>query len=108
MDAVEEMSLAALSLLGYNFQYSVNNDLFTQGDENLPYKYTSICFAWGYQEGNGLKRISDFSEPVLLDRDAVSIVYSDNEYTLTLNDCSLSKGILIPYYYTNEIIHLTK
>lgn len=45
MNAVEEMSLAALSLLGYNFQYSVDNDLFTQEDENLPYRYTSICFA---------------------------------------------------------------
>lgn len=108
MNAVEEMSLAVLSLLGYNFQYSVDNDLFTQEDENLPYRYTSICFAWGYQEGNALKRISDFSEPVLLDRDAVSMTYSDNEYTLTLKDCSLSKGILIPYYYTNEIIYLTK
>lgn len=99
------ISLPLLPLFGYNRQYCVEQNLLLESKGNLPYKYTSFAFAWGMGERGEPERISDFSEPIIVDRRATTITENDGVYTLTLNDCVLSRET-DSNYYNQEAIYL--
>lgn len=103
----EPFTLAIGALFGYNRQYALNNDLM--GAENSKaYKYTSFCFAWGWGDGTSALRLSDFSEPILIDRSIVSTAVNDGEdIELTIADCEITKSV-VDGYYKNAIIHIDK
>jgi hypothetical protein len=97
------------ALLGYNREYChANNLLFNSGDyQQLAYKYTSICFAWCVVEDRIITRISEYSDPILIDRQAISLYKdSSNKYQLESKECSLSYDS-VDNYYSSSIIHLT-
>lgn len=98
-------SLPLLSLFGYNYRYSQKAGFFDSSTIDAC-QYTSVCFAWGYEEGSeGNKkryRLSDFSEPVLIDRDLVDVEWQeDGSYLMTLKKGVLSRTT--SSYYTDAI-----
>ena len=99
------IDLFLMSLFGYNWKYSYDNNLL--GLTNSPaYKYTSFCFAWGYGEGKTPNRISDFSAPIIIDRKAVETSKNeDGSIKLKGLNCELKKAPL-PGYYAGEVIQL--
>lgn len=102
------ISLPLLSLFGYNRQHCLNNNLLKSSLGDLPYKYTSCAFAWGVGGENTPLRISEFSDPVIIDRRAVKITESGDNYNLALNDCVLTKTIENNYYNKEAIYLKTK
>lgn len=100
-----DLSLA--SLFGYNWKYSYDKNLLG-GQSSLPYKYTSFCFAWGYGEGSTPTRLSDFSEPIIIDRQAITISKdTDGKIVLKSNDCEIKKTTIDSYCDTN-ILQIVK
>lgn len=102
-------SLPLLSLFGYNYHYSQKAGFLDSLTTNA-YQYTSVCFAWGYEEGSGENkkryRLSDFSEPVLIDRSLVDVEWQeDGTYLMTLKKGALSRTTS-PYY--TDAIYLNK
>lgn len=104
-----DFSLYNLSLLGYNHKYCFDNNLCGNEETQIGYKYTTICFAWGtatYNERTGkiskVKNISDFSQPVFIDRQLVSITKDETNYILTKNDDVAIKNTTLGEYYPNE------
>lgn len=95
--------LNILSLLGFNYSYSVKN-----GKENM-YKYTSVSFAWGVKNGNEFERISDYSIPLIIDRSICTIeekVYGS--YSITTAGYTLTKNPADETYYTKPAIFMRK
>lgn len=90
-------SLDLFSLFGYNYDYCHNNDIFkTEEGEEAAYKYTSICFAWGVVTTNEqgdeiIDIISEYSYPIILDRNAVSVSWDDEKqkYKIKSEDCTI-------------------
>lgn len=102
-------SLPLLSLFGYNYHYSQKAG-FLDSPTIDACQYTSVCFAWGYEEGSGENkkryRLSDFSEPVLIDRSLVDVEWQeDGTYLMTLKKGVLSRTTS-PYY--TDAIYLNK
>ena len=104
-----DFSLYNLSLLGYNHKYCFDNNLCGNEETQIGYKYTTICFAWGtasYNERTGkiyqVTKLSDFSQPVFIDRQLVSITKDETNYILTKNDDVAIKNTTLGEYYPNE------
>jgi hypothetical protein len=86
-------------LLGYNNKYCADNSLtgeLIQGG----YKYTTVCFAWGYYERddegkrtNQISLLSSYSDPIFIDRQLVHITEGEDatSYELTVNDYIIEK-----------------
>lgn len=84
-----EINLISLCTLGYNKHYveeKMNQSSTEALSENTPndiYRYTSICLAWGYIDANGdIQQLSDFSEPIFLDRSGINIDSTNKTLTL--------------------------
>lgn len=103
-------SLPLLSLFGYNYQYCERAGYFNSTSIDAS-QYTSVCFAWGYEsvDSNGKKKritLSDFSEPVLIDRSLVNVEWGESgEYILSLGNSVLHRAYN-PYY--TDAIYLDK
>ena len=96
--------LQLFSLLGYNYYYTNNK----QFDDDLKYKYTSISFAWCVRINDKWSRISEFSEPIFIERNLCTSVGKDDknqpifgfeEYNITRKTSD---------YYPNESIYIEK
>lgn len=105
----DTISLPILSLFGYNRAYSSEKNLDSGQNEDLPYQYTSVSFAWGLQkfepskkEGECVRikyeKLSEWSEPVLIDRSITSITKSDDLITLTPSSYKIEKLAHTDYY----------
>lgn len=70
------IDLNILSLLGFNYSYAVKN-----GKSDM-YEYTSVSFAWGVKNGNTFERISDYSIPLIIDRNMCKIEEKISNNTL--------------------------
>lgn len=57
-----EFNLALGSTLGYNKKYAQSYG------QDMAQRFTSICFAWVRKKGGVYERISDYSRPVIIDR----------------------------------------
>lgn len=102
--------LSLLSLLGYNNKYCADNSLtgeLIQGG----YKYTTVCFAWGYYERddegkrtNQISLLSSYSDPIFIDRQLVHITESEDatSYELTVNDYIVEKTDTLEWYYPEK------
>ena len=58
----DEFNLALGSILGYNKKYAQSRG------QDMAQRFTSICFAWVRKKGGVYERISDYSRPVIIDR----------------------------------------
>lgn len=100
--ATTPYSLELFSLLGYNETHCTQNNIVAE-----KYKYTSISFAWGLvqEDDYGVERIveciSDLSNPIIIDRNAINISYDVNNdaYIIEPKACSISRKIS---GYTNK------
>lgn len=75
------MMISTLGLLGNNYEYMVNKNLDTSEYD----KYTSICFAWAIQQGFAIERISDFSETIFINTDALTSKKNEEKTILSLS-----------------------
>lgn len=57
-----EFNLALGAVLGYNRKYAQSRG------QDMAQRFTSICFAWVRKKGGVYERISDYSRPVIIDR----------------------------------------
>ena len=58
----DEFNLALGSVLGYNRKYAQSYG------QDMAQRFTSICFAWVRKKDGVYERISDYSRPVIIDR----------------------------------------
>lgn len=58
----DEFNLALGSVLGYNKKYTQSRG------QDIAQRFTSICFAWVRKKDGVYERISDYSRPVIIDR----------------------------------------
>lgn len=104
LDNTTVFNLPILSLLGYNYTYSKMTD---RGISN--YKYTSVSFAWATCYNGKISIISDYSIPLIVDRQAV-LITSQNKDTgkSTIEykpNCKLVE-LLNSEYYSGKAIFL--
>lgn len=104
LDNTTVFNLPILSLLGYNYTYSKMAD---RGISN--YKYTSVSFAWATCYDGKISIISDYSIPLIVDRQAV-LITSQNKDTgkSTIEykpNCKLVE-LLNSEYYSGKAIFL--
>ena len=96
-----EPYLQLLSLLGYNYYYTNKK----QFDDDLKYKYTSISFAWCVRINDKWSRISEFSEPIFIERNLCTNISADNS-TFHFAEYNISRKITS--YYPKESIYVEK
>lgn len=87
-----KINLTSLCTLGYNKHYveekmnQSSTEALSENSQNDIYKYTSICLAWGYIDSGGdVQQLSDFSEPIFLDRSGINIDATNKTLTLKNN-----------------------
>lgn len=104
------INLNILSLLGYNYTYTN----LKQINQDEKYKYTSVSFAWGlWNSGNSFTRLSDFSDPLIINRNSNKIEFILNtetnkyEYKITLQNGYSLKNQTSTNYYSKPAIYLT-
>lgn len=101
--------LQLLSLLGYNYYYTNQK----QFDDELKYKYTSISFAWCVKNYEKWNRISEFSEPIFIERDLCTGFKTRTDINTGVNitdfnfeEHNISKKLTD--YYPKESIYIEK
>lgn len=87
-----EPNFWVLPLLGYNYTYGTQ-----KGGDDI-YNYTSIAFAWGYKSGTDYQRLSEYSIPIIIDRQAVKITLNGTTYTITPQQCEFLESSNDIYY----------
>lgn len=87
-----EPNFWVLPLLGYNYTYGIQ-----KGGDDI-YNYTSIAFAWGYKSGTDYQRLSEYSIPIIIDRQAVKITLNDTTYVITPQQCKFLESSNDNYY----------
>lgn len=95
----EQLYLQLLSLLGYNYYYTNNK----QFDDDLKYKYTSISFAWCVRINHEWKRISEFSDPIFIERNLCTSISADNRI-FNFAEYNISRKTTL--YYPKESIYI--
>ena len=99
-----EPYLQLFSLLGYNYYYTNKK----QFDDDLKYKYTSVSFAWCVRINNEWSRISEFSEPIFIERNLCTSVGKDNNNQPIFNFEEYNITRKISDYYPKESIYIEK
>ena len=95
--------LQLLSLLGYNYYYTNQK----QFDDELKYKYTSISFAWCIKNYEKWNRISEFSEPIFIERNLCTNFSNDmngNTTMFSFEKCDITRKTTS--YYPKESIYI--
>ena len=96
---IVEPNFWVLPLLGYNYTYGIQ-----KGGDDI-YNYTSIAFAWGYKSGTDYQRLSEYSIPVIIDRQAVKITLNGTTYFITPQECRFVE-LSDDHYYPHKAIFL--
>ena len=93
------VSLPIISLLGYNYTYTKRREI-----SPINYQYTSVSFAWAYFDGRKYNIISDYSIPLIVDRQSALIKEEmDETYLLECQERTLTSKTNTEYYKTDAI-----
>lgn len=104
LDNTTVFNLPVLSLLGYNYTYS---KIIDRGISN--YKYTSVSFAWATCYNGKINIISDYSIPLIIDRQAALITSQNKDTGKSTIECKSScklVELLNSEYYSEKAIFL--
>jgi hypothetical protein len=94
------VSLPIISLLGYNYTYTKRREV-----SPINYQYTSVSFAWAYFDGSKYNIISDYSIPLIVDRQSALIKEDevDGTYLLECQERTLTSKTNTEYYKADAI-----
>ena len=93
------VSLPIISLLGYNYTYTKRREV-----SPINYQYTSVSFAWAYFDGSKYNIISDYSIPLIVDRQSALIKKEVNgTYLLECQERTLTSKTNTEYYKADAI-----
>lgn len=93
------VSLPIISLLGYNYTYTKRREV-----SPINYQYTSVSFAWAYFDGRKYNIISDYSIPLIVDRQSALIKEEmDETYLLECQERTLTSKTNAEYYKADAI-----